>query len=99
MATAIKRPTMTGRSGMLGKNRAPYPTSWRTVAATQALNPTRRPADRSVPLVMRQPETPAAMINRGAMLMIKFLPLSRVQKLGLEKPTARTIMEMMIMMA
>ena len=50
------------------------------MAARQAARPTCRPADRSVPLVIRQPDTPQAMINRGDMLTTRLLKLPKVRK-------------------
>ena len=42
---------------------------WSRVPARQAESPTRRPAERSVPFVIRQPDTPTAMMKRHATLM------------------------------
>lgn len=53
----------------------------------QAPRPTVRPADRSVPLVIRQPETPQAMMKRVEELEIRFFKLLQVKKLSLLKPT------------
>src|SRR5574344_883996 len=58
------------------------------MADRQAAKPTCRPADRSVPLVIRQPETPQAMIKRGDTLAIRFFRLLPLKKFLVLKPTA-----------
>ena len=53
------------------------------MAAKQAARPTCRPADRSVPLVIRHPDTPQAMMNLGATLEIRLPTLSALMKFWL----------------
>ena len=59
------------------------------MAEKQAARPTCRPADRSVPLVIRQPDTPQAMINRGAMLITRLLKLRILKKFWVVTPVNR----------
>ena len=53
----------------------------------QAARPTMRPADRSVPLVIRQPDTPQAMMKRGDTLMTRLVRLRKEKKLSFQMPT------------
>ena len=68
------------------------------MAAMQAARPTVRPAERSVPFVIKQPETPTAMMKRTAVLLIRFLKLYIEKNVGRRIPTtiAAPIMKMII---
>ena len=55
--------------------------------AITAAKPTWRPADRSVPLVIRQPDTPKAIRNRMAVLLSRFVRFPQEKKLSTMHPT------------
>ena len=73
------------------------------MADRQAARPTARPAERSVPLVIRHPETPQAMINLGETFTTRFLKLVIVKKFLVVNPvkiasiTIRMIMALLDM--
>ena len=69
------------------------------MAEKQAARPTWRPADRSVPLVIRHPETPQAMMKRGATFSSRFLPFFSVKKFWVVQPTKRASKMIRIMIA
>jgi hypothetical protein len=68
------------------------------MAERHAAKPTARPADRSVPLVIRQPDTPQAMMNLGDTFTTRFLKLFVVKKFCVVSPVriASSTIRMMI---
>ena len=64
-----------------------------------AARPTARPADRSVPLVIRHPDTPQAMIKRGDTFTTRFLKLFTVKKFFVTAPVKTARIQIRIMIA
>ena len=56
------------------------------MAERHAAKPTARPAERAGPFVIRQPETPQAIINLGDTFTTKFLKLFMVKKFFVVTP-------------
>ena len=69
------------------------------MADRHAAKPATRPALRSVPLVIRQPDTPSAMIKRTAVLDSRLRKLASERKLGRKMLTSAAISRMPTMMA
>ena len=69
------------------------------MADRHAAKPATRPALRSVPLVIRQPDTPSAMIKRTAVLLMRLRALDDEAKFGSRKVTTMAVMSIMKMMA
>ena len=95
----MKTTNKIGRSGRLGNNFVLKVDFCSNVAAIQDPKPTRRPADKSVPFVIKAPLTPKAMINRTAVLTDKFLKFPKEKKFDSLIPTYNASITRIMMIA